>query len=142
MNKLAKPIMATLLAGLPFLASPVFAFSKSSEAPIVSNSNYVSAGKETFSISVNQVNNSEVIRLIIYKMEAKRLTVRLKTADGTTIDSFNTGKAQDQTGKDYNFRDADEGTYILEVSDGKATVAKQIKLQHVKVKEDTKLSIQ
>jgi len=140
MKKFAKPIVATLLAGLPFLTSPVLAFTKAPASSV--SSNYVLSESGSFSISVNQLQNSETIRLIIYKMEAKRLTVKLKTADGFTIDSFNTGKENDQTGKDYNFRDADEGTYILEVSDGKSTVAKKIKLQHVMVKEDTKLSIQ
>jgi hypothetical protein len=138
MKTLATPIVATLLAGLSFLSTPVSAHAKS---PIAINKNSA-VGEETFSISVRQVSNSETVRLVIYKNSAKRLLVKLKTADGITIDSYYTDRQLQQEGKDYNFRDADEGTYTLEVSDGKSTVTKQINLKHIEVKELSKLNIQ
>ncbi len=135
MKALVKPIVASLIAGLPFLASPVLASSKTK------TSEEISSPEKSFTVSVNQITNSEVIRVLVYKPESKRLSIKLKDASGSTIHSFLTEKNANRVGEDYDFLDAEDGTYTLEVSDGKSTVSKQIKLQHAKVERVASISI-
>ncbi|HLK29726.1 MAG TPA: hypothetical protein VKT28_14205 [Puia sp.] len=142
MKVLSKSIATALIAGMSFMASPAFASVKLPVNRAIMNKSIFSSGKESFSISVQQLKNSDVIRLLIYKPEPKRLTVRLRDVNGITIHSFLTEKSLSLVGKDYDFLGAEDGTYTLEVSDGKSKVSKQIRLEHIVTKEITQVSIQ
>jgi hypothetical protein len=140
MKVLTQPLAAILLAGASFFANPVSASSNLPEKIIV-DGNSGSTGKESFSVSLSQINNSAMLRLLIYKPDEKRLSIRLRNADGEVIYDALTQKKGNTVGTDYNFMNAEEGTYTLEVSDGHSVVSKKIKLQHVKTQEFTEVTI-
>ncbi|MBS1914980.1 MAG: hypothetical protein JST87_01820 [Bacteroidetes bacterium] len=141
MKTLLKPVAALLIAGCSFVAVPNFASAKS---PLFNRfaKTGVAVKAESFSVTIHKLGNSEIIRLFIDKAETKRLYVSLKDAEGNSISNFLTEKGTGRFSKDYNFDQADEGLYTLEISDGKSKIIKKIKLERVRVKEVTNLSVE
>jgi hypothetical protein len=139
MKTLAKPIAALLLTGSSLLVNIGTASAKS---PLFNHfTKGILISNETFSVSVQQVGSSQVMRVSIDKQEGKRLVVTLRDADGNSIYSTLTDKGNSRIETDYNFSDAEQGNYTLEVSDGKTKVKKQIVLERIKVQEVTHLSV-
>ena len=101
------------------------------------------AAEETpFSIQLNRIDNREVIKVDIDNPGKKNLSITLKTNDGYIIDNFNTGKKLLRMNKDYNFSQADEGSYMLIVTDGKHEIKHNIKLERASVLTANKLTVQ
>ena len=69
MKSFTKPIVAALLAGLPFFTNHVSASPKSPVSDIVNKNDKNSEGKESFTISLNQINNSDKVRLTIHPLK-------------------------------------------------------------------------
>ena len=95
-----------------------------------------------FSIQLNTISNREVINLDIDNPGRKNLSITLKTTDGYIIDNFYTGKKLPKMNKDYNFSQADEGSYVLVVTDGKHVIKHDIKLERASVQTVNKLTVQ
>jgi hypothetical protein len=91
---------------------------------------------------VKQLVNSEIVRVTVDNPEARRITVILTDLSGTTINRIVGGKNEKEVVRDFNFEQAEDGTYQLEVYDGQNTVKKEIHLQRVPQPDITKLSIQ
>jgi hypothetical protein len=140
MKTLSKAIAAILVTGCSLMMNIGTASAKS---PLFNRfAKYgIEIGNETFSVSVQQVGSSQVMRVSIEKPEGKRLVVTLKDADGNAIYSALTDRDKSRIQTDYNFSEAEQGKYTLEVSDGKTKVKKQIILERIKVQEVTHLSV-
>jgi hypothetical protein len=136
MKTLLKPVAALVIAGCSFVAIPNFASAKS---PLFNRfaKTGIAVKEEKFSVNIHQLGNSQVMRLFIDKAETKRLFVTLKDSDGNSINNFLTEKGSGRVAKDYNFDQAEDGRYTLEISDGKSKVVKTIKLERVRVQEVT-----
>jgi|SRR5579871_5942894 len=142
MKTLLKPVAALLIAGCSFVA---VTNSASAKSPLYNRfaKTGVTVKDEKFSVTMHQIANSQVMRLFIDKAETKRLFVLLKDADGNSINTFVTDKSTGRFSKDYNFDQAEDGQYTLEISDGKSKVIKKIKLERVRVQEvTTNLSVE
>jgi hypothetical protein len=141
MKTFVKPIVAGLLASSSFLMNPVLASDKSPVNFHIMNG-VTAYDKESFTIELRRMSNSETIRAIIAKPEGKRVSVTLKDPNGLSLYNFFTESKSNRVGKDFNFSDAEQGIYTLEVSDGKTKVIKQIKLQRTETVQETKLTVE
>ncbi|MBS1948328.1 MAG: hypothetical protein JST47_11220 [Bacteroidetes bacterium] len=142
MKSLAKPIAASLIAGLSIFTRQATAAPGPIVTPISKNEKSATEINKAFIVSLFPINEPGKVRLIVYKPEQKRLLIKLLDMKGTTIYSFYAGKKVTSIGKDYDFAGAEDGLYTFQVSDGESVINKQIRLQHVKVKEETKISIE
>jgi hypothetical protein len=142
MKSLTKPIAAFLIAGLCLFAGQVMASPTLPSSHAIKEKKGSAETNASFSISINQIYNSDRVRLLIYKPGSRRLFVKLKDNNRATIHSFLTGKKEQTIGKDYNFSGADDGVYTLQVSDGKSVISKRIMLKHIKIQEATKINIE
>jgi hypothetical protein len=97
---------------------------------------------KSIQVQVKQLVNSEIVRVTVDNPEARRITVILTDLSGTTINRIVGGKNEKEVVRDFNFEQAEDGTYQLEVYDGQNTVKKEIHLQRVPQPDITKLSIQ
>ncbi|HVM87748.1 MAG TPA: hypothetical protein VMT76_06135 [Puia sp.] len=142
-SSLVKPIVASLIASCTFFTSRAAAASSVTLIPGIEKKNDNKTEEKTsFSVSLSQMTNPDIVRVTIFKPELKSLLVTLKDKDGSILYSFWTKKSQKRVAKDYDFLGADEGVYTLQVSDGKSIVSKQIRLQHIKIQEESKISIE
>jgi hypothetical protein len=139
MKTFVKSIAIGLLAGGSFIAEPVLA---ANYVSVVNGTGFFKPDKGSFSVSVNQVNNTEKVCLHIDKQIGQKLFVSLKSASGEVIYSFGVEKYEKTITRNYDFVGADEGVYTLEVSDGKTKVTKQINLQGTQTVTIAKIAIQ
>jgi hypothetical protein len=138
MKTFVKTITFGLLAGASFIAVPVLA---ANNAPISGGTGFFKADKASFSVSINQVNNSEKVCLHIDKQIGQKLSVSLKSSSGEVIYSFAVEKYEKDITRNYDFVGAEEGIYTLEVSDGRTKVTKQINLQGTQTVTIAKIAI-
>lgn len=96
----------------------------------------------TFSLIIQPLKNVDRVRMIIEKEKGKKLQVRLLSPDGYSIIAFTTDKKSESVLRKFNFIDADEGVYTIEVTDGTETITKKIKLQRTKVEIKTTLEVE
>jgi hypothetical protein len=141
MKTFVKPIVAGLLASSTFLMNPVLASEKNPIDHKLVN-RVISDYRKSFTLELYQVSNSETIRAIIGKPEGKNLFVTLRDPQGFQLYKFFTAKKNNRIDKDFDFSEAEQGVYTLEVSDGETKVVKQIKLQRAKAEEVTKLMVE
>lgn len=96
----------------------------------------------SFSLILQPIKNSERIRMIIEKEKGKKLNVQLVSPNGNSILSFTTDKKSESVLRKFNFSEAEEGVYTLEVSDGAETINKKIILQRARVEIKTTLAVE
>ena len=139
MKTFIKTIAVGFLTSATFIAAPAIA---SNNLPVTLEKNFFKNDKPSFSVSINQVNNSEKVCLHIDKQVGQKLSVSLKNASGEVIYTFAVEKYEKDLTRNYDFVGADEGIYTLEVSDGKTKVTKQINLQGTQTVTIAKIAIQ
>lgn len=98
--------------------------------------------EQAFRVELEQLSNSNSVRLTILKAEGKKLFVKLVDPEGMQVFNFVTPKNPQRVGRDYNFNDAAEGTYIFEVSDGFKKVKKEMKLKRTSAAVVTRLVVE
>jgi hypothetical protein len=103
---------------------------------------YAKTSASEITVQIRQLVNSEIIRLIIDNSGGKRITVTISDFSGTMINQTVASKNEKQIVRDFNFASAEDGTYKLEIYDGKTTVRKEIHLKRVTPPVITQLSVQ
>jgi hypothetical protein len=93
-------------------------------------------------VQISQLVNSETIRMIIDNPENKRITLTLSDITGTFISRVVSGKYEKKVVRDFDFKEAEEGIYYIDIFDGHNDVRKQIRLQRIHQNDLTKLSVQ
>ncbi|MES1220568.1 MAG: hypothetical protein ABUT20_34015 [Bacteroidota bacterium] len=142
MKTLTKSLTTFLMAGSAFLLNPASISAKSPLYNRFAKTGIVIDKNESFTVTLHQLGNSQTVRLFIYKTENKRLYISLKDAEGTPLSNFLTEKSAVQFAKDYNFEQADEGSYTLEISDGRSKVTRKINIKRIHVQDVTNLSLE
>ena len=140
MKQLIKPTAIILAALATTFSQPLLAAVK--PAPHHLTVRAATPEENTFSIELNPQASRQVIFLTIKNPAKKNLSVTLNGPGGYTLDNFYTGKKKNQLNKAYNFSEADEGVYTIEVSDGVSKIKKQIKLEHISAEVFQKLTVQ
>jgi hypothetical protein len=140
MKQLVKPAAIILAAIATTFSLPLLAAVK--PAPHHLSIKAATPEESSFSIELNPQANRQVIFLTIINPGKKNLSVTLNGPGGYTLDNFYTGKKKNQLDKAYNFSEADEGVYTIEVSDGVSKIKKQIKLERISAESFHKLTVQ
>lgn len=135
--KFARPVAAIAATIITTFTQPLMA-ANSKPHHIVAAS---ATTENSFSMELNQQPNNEVVLLTIKNPGKKNLSVTLTGPDGYALNNFFIRKKIDQVDKTYNFSGADEGIYIIEVSDGIEKIKKQVKLERIPV-PPVKLTVQ
>ncbi len=81
-----------------------------------------------FRYALLPVPNSSTIQLIVQKPAGKNVWITFKGPDGQDIEKLCTPQKGEGVFRHYNFTEAIEGTYSLEITDGKETVTKLLTL--------------
>ncbi|HLY69190.1 MAG TPA: hypothetical protein VKR53_05645 [Puia sp.] len=128
MKRNLKWITAGMIAGAASgcLSAPLMAAPRASVCSIEKKAAFY---PEKFSISVSQVSNTGKINLHIEKGSDIKLTVSLRDANGEIVSVFTISRKKTDFSKEYDFSQADVGTYHLVVSDGHQTVTKLIRYE-------------
>ena|ERR1700726_1328438 len=93
-------------------------------------------------VQVSQLVNSEIIRMVIDNPENKRITLTLSDISGSFISRVVSGKNEKKVVRDFDFKEAEEGIYYIDIFDGHNEVRKQIHLQRIHQNDLTKLSVE
>ena len=102
-----------------------------SSAPLASKNpmTAIKAPDEPFVFELQPVPNSSTIQLILQKPVGKRIWITFKDPQGEPIERFCTEKKGRGIYRNYNFTEANEGVYSFQITDGKETVTKTVKLE-------------
>ncbi len=102
----------------------------------------ISVSPQGFSVELSQKENTETIQFIIRNFTGRRLNLVLRAPDGTILESARIRNTIGETLRNYVFTSAEEGTYSLEVADGKDKIVKKISIERVFSVGRTQLTIQ
>ena len=123
--------MLSILITLLLSASGFAGISKEGNDPLKSEAN-------EFGIEIHQLQYSQKVKVAFEKPANKSLTVILRNPDGDELLRFYLNMKVKVIFRNFDFTDAAQGIYHLEISDNKTTIVKQIVLEHL---EETKLSV-
>ncbi len=132
---------ATQIVGCACLAATLLFTSCISSAPLATRQDNIAA-KQSVSFELQPVAEKMSVRLFIQKPVGKLLWIKFKDTDGTTLERFCAGKLEETIDRSYNFKDAEEGVYKFEISDGEKTITKLVKLERQDLKTITRLVIE
>ena len=127
-------VLSTLLSSAVMAANPF-----GNPKPNTTNLNLKGFGLD---VQVTQLVNSETIRMVIDNPENKRITLTLSDVSGSFISRVVSGKHEKKVVRDFDFKEAEEGIYYIDIFDGHDDVRKQIHLQRIHQNDLTKLSVQ
>jgi hypothetical protein len=102
---------------------------------------FVMTGESAMKVDLKWVAGSETLGLFIDNPEGKPISVTVRDASGSVIENLVFPKNQKKLFKYYNFAEAEEGNYSLEISDKTATISKKINLKRIESKTTTILSV-
>jgi hypothetical protein len=91
-----------------------------------------SVNPATFNIKLNELQDSQKIRVTFEKQVDRSLVVTLKDPNGDELITYMVKAKATVIYQDINFKDADYGVYQLEISDKGNKVIKQINFQRVR----------
>ncbi len=100
-----------------------------------------SVSAATFNIKLNELNDSQKVRVTFEKPVDKLLVVTLKDPNGDELITYTVKAKATVIYQDINFKDADYGVYHLEISDKGNKVVKQINFQRVRAATTERLFV-
>jgi hypothetical protein len=120
--------------GLFFIALSLMSISGYSFAgePVGSIDPKHAVSPATFNIKLNELRDSQKVRVTFEKQVDKSLTVTLKDPNGDELITYVVNRKATVLYQDFNFKDADYGVYQLEISDKGNKVIKEINFQRVR----------
>lgn len=83
---------------------------------------------ETFEVGMYRVKNSLSMRLLMEKNLGERVSVRLLNDNGQTLYEEVVGKHTNKYARNFDFSQIQDGSYILEITNGEERVEKDINL--------------
>ena len=130
-----------LVAGIAAAAAftPATAAAPQALLPFVKT---ITANPQGFSVEVGQNANEESVHFSVRNHSGNRLRCTLKAPDGSILETVYLKAKTGETTRNYLFESADEGTYSIEVTDGKDKIVKKIDLHRVKTIAKTEFIIQ
>ncbi|MES1181713.1 MAG: hypothetical protein ABUL44_02865 [Flavobacterium sp.] len=131
---------AACLAGFALFVSASVNAAGTSLSPVTSKEP-VLRSFESFHVELKTLSNSSTIQLVIQKPAGRKVWITFKAPNGEVIDSFTTEKNDKGVSRNYNFTDAEEGSYSFEITDGKRTETKIVKLESITPKTIQQLVI-
>jgi hypothetical protein len=87
--------------------------------------------KSWFNFQLAPTANSAILRLTVEKPIGKVVWIALKTHDGYDLENFSTQKRDAGINRNFNFADAEDGSYIFEVTDGVTTQTKTVNVKRI-----------
>jgi hypothetical protein len=141
MKTKSRIFMASGIIACALLGGTAIAANTPTAEPISGTHSGKTKGPE-IQVRLQQIANSETIRLIIDNSEGRRISVTLTDLSGDFISSTVAGKKEKEVVRDFNFEQADEGTYRLDIYDGHSELKKDIHLKRVHQKDITILNVQ
>jgi len=102
----------------------------------------INVSPQGFSVDLIHDEKTETVRFSIHNFTGRRLRCTLKGPDGTILETVYLKNRNGETLRNYLFDSADEGTYKLEVADGREKIVKTISLSRISSVAQTRLSIQ
>ena len=95
----------------------------------------------TFKVRLNELLDSQKVRIVFEKPLDKSLMVTIKDPNGDELITYTVNRKATVLYQDINFKDAEYGIYQLEISDKGNKVIKQINFQRIRAAATERLIV-
>ena len=90
---------------------------------------------ENFRVGMYRLKNTVTMNVLLEKSKGDRVMIRLMNEKGKVVHEEIVGKSYQKYGRKLNFSDAEDGNYVLEISDDNEKIVKNIHLTTNEVTE-------
>jgi len=90
---------------------------------------------ENFKVGMYRLKNTVTMNVLLEKSKGDRVMIRLMNEKGKVMHEEVIGKSHQKYGRKLNFSDAEDGNYVLEISDDNEKIVKNIHLTTNEVTE-------
>ena len=90
---------------------------------------------ENFRVGMYRLKNTVTMNVLLEKSKGDRVMIRLMNEKGKVMHEEVVGKSSEKFGRKLNFSDAEDGNYVLEISDDNEKIVKNIHLTTNEVTE-------